>query len=203
MIAPRTRSPYPSNVSLSKLLLVEGETPAHFFEAFAVSLGLDKIIEIRNFGGNQLLVHSLTALVQSHGFANTVQSLGIARDAEVDAQAAKRSVEGAIQQAKCPQQIKRSILILPNNANPGMLETLCLESVSQVSHFPAVERFIQDAISLGAQFPGGLAIVKSRLQVFMAAHEKPQIHPGIAASRGFWPFSHQCFSHVRTFLQSL
>jgi hypothetical protein len=72
MIAPRMKSPYPEVVSLSKVLLVEGETPSHFFDALAAHIGLDKIIEIRSFGGNQNLPSVLGALVKSHGFSTTL-----------------------------------------------------------------------------------------------------------------------------------
>src|SRR5262249_14199645 len=136
MIAPRRRTPYPENISLSRLLLVEGETPSHFFEALACHLGISNTIEIRSFGGNDNLQNFLGAIVKSHGFAETVQSLGIIRDAEMDAVAARQSVDSKIAIAKLPAQIKRSVYILPDNAKPGMIETLCLESISHQPHFP-------------------------------------------------------------------
>src|SRR5262245_52665100 len=111
MIAPRHRSPYPDTVRLSKLLLVGGETPAHFFEALAVHLGIDKTIEIRSFGGNQNLPGALSALVKSHGFAQMVKSVGIARDAENDAKGARQSLQHAVQKANMPGQIKVSYAV--------------------------------------------------------------------------------------------
>lgn len=80
MIAPRNKSPYPESVKLSKLLLVEGETPCHFFEALASYLGINKTIEIRSFGGISNFEGVLAALVKGHGFSTTVKSLGIIRD---------------------------------------------------------------------------------------------------------------------------
>ena len=203
MIAPRRRNPYPENISLSRLLLVEGETPTHFFEALAVHLGINKTIEIRSFGGNENLQNFLAAIVKSHGFAATVQSLGIIRDAELDPAAAKQSVEFTITNAKLPAQIKRSIYILPDNARPGMIETLCLESISHQPHYPFIEEFIEKARGSGAAFPGALAIDKCRLQIYMAAHPEPQMMPGIAASRGFWPFTDPRFLPLAEFLKSL
>ena len=76
MLAPRARSPYPDTVSLSKLLLAEGETPANLFEALAVHLGIDKTIEIRSFGSKDNLQNVLAALVKSHGFGTVVQTQG-------------------------------------------------------------------------------------------------------------------------------
>lgn len=203
MIAPRARNPYPEKISHGKLLLVEGETPAHFFEALAKHVGLEKEIEIRSFGGVNNFQSVLSAMVLSHGFSSVVKSLGIIRDAETNAVAAKQSIEDSIVKAKLPTQIKRSIYILPDNARPGMIETLCLESIAHQPHFPCVDEFIEKAQGLGAQFPPGLAIEKCRLQVYMAAHPDPQLHPGIAASRGFWPFADPKFFALADFLKSL
>lgn len=52
MIVPRERAARLAvPVELSKLLLVEGETPSHFFEAMARDLGIADEIEIRSYGG--------------------------------------------------------------------------------------------------------------------------------------------------------
>lgn len=203
MIAPRIKAPYPENVKLSKLLLVEGETPAHFFEALAKHIGLNKVIEIRSFGGNSNFEDVLTALVKGHGFSSTVNSLGIIRDAEKDVNAAKKSVEASITKSKLPSQIAWKLYILPDNSRPGMIETLCLESIAHQPFFHCVEEYISNAKTHGATFPDGLAIDKSRLQVYMAAHPEPQMFPGIAASRGYWPFSAEIFAGLRAFLESL
>jgi hypothetical protein len=203
MIAPRKKAPYPENVSLSKLLLVEGETPAHFFEALAVHVGVEKQVEIRSFGGITNFEDFLSALVKGHGFGTTVKSLGIIRDAELDADGAKKAIAAAVKNAKLPSHIPLKVYILPDNSKPGMIETLCLESIADKPHFPCVEEYITNAKSKGATFPGGLAIDKSRLQVYMAAHPEPQMFPGIAASRKFWPFADQIFSDLREFLKTL
>jgi hypothetical protein len=125
MLAPRARSPYPDTVSLSKLVLTEGETPANLFEALAVHLGIDKTIEIRSFGSKDNLRNVLAALVKSHGFGTMVHSLGIARDAENDATAARNSVQSAIHNASIPEHIKPTIMILPDNAGAGMMYPFC------------------------------------------------------------------------------
>ncbi len=40
-------------VTYEKVLLVEGKTPCHLFEALAKEMKIDKTIEIRDFGGIQ------------------------------------------------------------------------------------------------------------------------------------------------------
>ena len=203
MIAPRARSHYPDDPSLSKLLLVEGETPANFFEALATHLGINATIEIRSFGGNQNLQPVLSALVKSHGFALHVKSLGISRDAESSITGARQSVQSALRNSGVPETLKQSVFILPDDVNSGMLETLLLQSVSSRPYFHCVEDFLTSAQNDGAILPGGFAIDKCRLQVYMAAHQDPQIHPGTAARKGFWPLADPVFQPVRDFLQSL
>jgi hypothetical protein len=167
-----------------------------------VHLGINQTIEIRSFGGNSNCASVLKALVKSHGFS-VVESLGIIRDAEVDANAAKQSVDYIIANSGLATTVRRSVFILPDNTNPGMIETLCLSSVSTKPHFPHVDDYIDKARNSGASFPQGLALAKSRLQVYMAAHPEPQLMPGIAASRGYWPFADPLFQDLKTFMQSL
>jgi hypothetical protein len=53
MLSPRPPRPVPpaTAITLSKLLLVEGDTPSHFFEALLRHLGLDSHILILNYRG--------------------------------------------------------------------------------------------------------------------------------------------------------
>ena len=64
-------------------LLVEGNDPRNFFEAFVEHLSLANI-QIQNFGGIYELRGFLSALVNAPGF-QIVQSIGIVRDAETSA----------------------------------------------------------------------------------------------------------------------
>jgi hypothetical protein len=64
-------------------LLVEGNDPRNFFEAFVEHLSIENI-QIQNFGGVSELGGFLHALVNEPSF-QTVQSIGIVRDAETSA----------------------------------------------------------------------------------------------------------------------
>jgi len=55
-------------ISLDKLLLVEGETPRHFFTALLKHLNIHEQIEIRSFGGVTELPGFLNALRRTPGF---------------------------------------------------------------------------------------------------------------------------------------
>lgn len=82
----------PQPVQSDSLLLVEGNTPAHFFEALARSLGIGQRLEIRNYGGINQFARFLQLLASTTDFQAKVLRLGIARDAEGDPESAKRSL---------------------------------------------------------------------------------------------------------------
>jgi hypothetical protein len=134
MIPARVLPPPPGPVSLAKLLLVEGDTPLHFFEALLRHLGLQNEMEIRNYHGIRDLRTYLLDLASSEAFRRLVTSVGIVRDAEdKPATAARQSVTDAmaaagLTPARVPP-IRTSLFILPDNINPGMLETLCMQAV--------------------------------------------------------------------------
>lgn len=101
-------------ISHEKMLLVEGETPSHLFEALATELGLRDSIEIRSCGGVTDLGRYLKTLVVTSGFKENVKSLGIARDAESDPAKAKQSVQTAIENANFGNNVSVAIAILPD-----------------------------------------------------------------------------------------
>ena len=69
-------------ITLSKLLLVEGDTPMHFFEALLRHLGLNAAIEIRNFRGLPTSRTYLSRWLATPEFQSLVTSIGVVRDAE-------------------------------------------------------------------------------------------------------------------------
>ncbi len=79
-------------------LLVEGNDPRNFFEAFVEHLSLANI-QIQNFGGVQELPNFLPVFVKKPNF-QTVQSIGIVRDAESNAKGAFQSVQSALKKAE-------------------------------------------------------------------------------------------------------
>ena len=127
----------PAPIESKIQLLVEGNDQRNFFEAFSDHLSLDDV-QIQNFGGVDELRGFLLALVNAPGFRETVQSVGIVRDAETFAQAAFQSVQSSLSNAglPVPNRLEQrtvsspavTVLILPGNNRPGMLETLLCQS---------------------------------------------------------------------------
>lgn len=204
MIVPSERAARtPTPISLSKLLLVEGETPLHFFEAFAKHLGLDKEIEIRSFGGIKQLPSFLRAIVSTGEFKKYVKSLGIARDCESDPVAAKSSVVNAVSAANLTPSTVVNFTLLPDESSSGMIETLMLRSVQEQPVLRCIDNFVTCAIERGATIPASPGRDKHLVQIYLATCNEVQLSPGIAASRGIWPFDHPAFEDIVCFLKRL
>lgn len=197
-------APPPLPFRVSKLLLLEGQTPLHFFEALLLQLGLSPQIEVRSFGGVGDLRDSLTALANTPGF-HLIQSLGIVRDAERDAKAALAAVNGGVAAAGVNQHglKKISVFLLPDNARPGMIETLLVDSLRADPIYACIEEFFDCTAKFGAPLPAGEIAAKSLAQAYLATRPEVQMFPGIAAYRGYWPWDSPAFDGIKQFLQAL
>ena len=122
----------PTTIDKEIQLLVEGNDQLNFFEALMKHLSMP-VIQMHNFGGVNDLREFLSSFVIARNFAK-VRSIGIVRDAERSAGSAFRSVQSALGNASLPAPAyagqtssgspRVSVFILPDNSEPGMLETL-------------------------------------------------------------------------------
>jgi len=193
------------------LLLVEGDTPTHFFEALLRHLALSNDIEVRNFRSITNLRPFLLDLAKTAEFQALATSVGIVRDAESDAAAARQSAQHALQAAgltpaRTPP-IKTSIFILPDNANPGMIETLCMHAVESEptlsGEYACAVEFIACLNKNRVALPTEPKLAKNRAQAYLATRMDVQLFPGQAAYRGHWPFDNPAFDPLKKFLQAL
>lgn len=210
MIPPRQPKPAPPSLTLSKLLVVEGDTPMHFCEALLRHLNLEKDIEIRSFGGVRDFALFIGDLARSHDFRGVV-SMGVIRDAESNPVAARQSVESALQAAgltpaRLPP-IKTSIFILPDNASPGMIETLCMLAADSepglAGACACTADFFACLAKKGIALPAEPKLSKNRAQAYLATRVDAQLFPGQASYRGHWPFDNAVFDPLKQFLQAL
>ena len=190
-------------------LLVEGNDPRNFFEAFVEHLSLADI-QIQNFGGIYELRGFLRALVNAPDF-QTVQSIGIIRDAETSAERAFQSVQSSLERAKLPvpdslaERTDTSpavtVLILPGDSRQGMLETLLCESFADTS----VDHCINDFFKCVESLPD-VSIERSdkaRAHAYLTTKPNPHFSVGVAAKNDYWDLNHSVFSTVRNFLQTI
>jgi|SRR5581483_8484059 len=205
MRVPKERDAVPpSPVELSKVLMVEGDTPSHFFEWMTKELGINRTIEIRMFTGNDSLEATLRILASTAEFKAKVSSLGIIRDAETDIGLAKRAVEKAIAKANLLSGVRHSYFILPDNTVAGMIETLLIRTINTNPLYECTTKFASAAKLCCPEFPDGIKQAKTEIQVYLAAHKTLVQYPvGIAASRGAFPFDNAAFQPLKDFLLAL
>ena len=204
MIVPKERAARPPQaIALNKLLLVEGETPSHFFEAFATNLGISESIEIRSYGGKDQLATYLRTIAAGSDFRTSVASLGIIRDSEDDPGAAKQSVESAIMAANIRSNVEVKVALLPDDSTPGMIETLCLKTIEGLPVLECIENLVACLEAKELPLTVGIIRAKHVAQIYLATLKEAQMFPGVAAYRGAWPFDHSALDTLRAFLRSL
>lgn len=192
----------------SAQLLVEGKAEQNFFKAFAQHLGLQDELQIHEIGGVDRLSGFLQGFVMSPGF-DFVTSIGIVRDAEDSAAAARQSVEDSLRNAGLPLPGAAGeggvpsvhLLILPDDAEPGMIETLLCRSVADQPVNRCIDDFFDciDALpDIDIRRPD-----KARAQAYLATQPEPHVSVGVAAQKGYWPLDHGAFAEVRKFLAGL
>jgi hypothetical protein len=199
-----------SPITYAKLLVVEGIDPWGFFKALLQTMDLLSEVEIRNYGGIKELTDYLNTLRVTPGFRDVV-SLGIVRDAEIDAKSAFQSVRDSLACAELPVPEKpkvaapgtpaTSVFILPDCEKSGMLETLCLEAVTNDPAIPCVEDYFDCLKRSGIDVPSNLA--KAQTHAFLASRSKPGLSLRWAAREGYWPWTDSAFDGLKAFVRAL
>jgi hypothetical protein len=95
---------------------------------------------------------------------------------------------------------KVGVFILPDCQNSGMLEDLCLASVTADLAMPCVDDFIRCVENRGRQ-PNNIA--KARVHAWLASHIVPDKRLGEAALAGYWDWDSQAFGPLKQFLHQL
>jgi len=203
---PRSRAP----ITLRKVVVTEGYDLFKFIKALVSELGLLETLEIRNAGGVNEIGPYLRAIPKLEGFTH-VSALGVIRDAEANAAAAFASVSDALAAAGFVKPQKAGVIesgapnvavfLLPDGARPGMLETLCLDSVSGDAALACVDEFFRCLDDRGLDGPQQFE--KAKVQVFLASRPEPCPHIGLGAQKGYWSWSSPVFDPLKGFLQSL
>lgn len=192
-------------------LLVEGNDHRNFFRAFIRQLAM-KDIQIRSFGGINDLGRFLRAFVSAPGFGDSVQRIGIVRDAEVSAASAFQSVQSSLDRAGLsvpdrPEQVSSGdpavcVLILPGSGREGMLETLLCETFAGSADDRCISEFFECVAEAGEgniRWPA-----KARAWAYLATRAEPHHSVGYATEKGYWgDLDQPAFRVVREFLRKL
>ena len=185
-------------IKSSVQLLVEGNDQRNFFEALAEHWNLPDV-QIRNFGGVNELRRYLAALVNVAHFSS-VRRIGIVRDAETSAASAFQSVQSALRNAGLavpdqpatlvPGKPNVSVLVLPDGADSGMLETLLCETFAGT---PADRCIDELFVCVSRVLPSGTKRPeKARCHVWLATKSEPHLSVASPPSAviGIWTTPH-------------
>jgi hypothetical protein len=169
----------PTSIEKDKILLVEGDDEQNLFSQMLVDLGLEKNIQIFQAGGISKFEKKLGAIQLLPGF-HGVNSIGIIRDADLDASAAFQNICSVVQLhgfIPPPQPLvpnagipKITVLIIPCGQNTGMLENVCLESVCDDPVMECVDRYFQ-CLEAHNRKLSEYVIPKARVRAFLASRE--------------------------------
>ena len=193
----------------SKLLLVEGRDEENFFEAFLRYLGVSGI-QVLNYRGKNNLGNRLEVYVDVPSFAQ-IQSIGIVRDADDNARSALQSVQSSLRNVGLPapqdflepagDSPRVAVFIMPNNADAGALEDLCLVALADDPAMGCVEAFMQCVQAAVATPPADAA--KARMHAFLASREDPELRLGEAGQRRYLPWDNPAFGDLAQFLRAI
>lgn len=189
------------------LLVVEGKEDVAFFGAIIKYLSLTNI-QVKDIGGKTQLPTRLEEVSKQREFLDNIVVLGIIHDADNSSQSAFQSVSSALNKAGLPVPKKQlqvtsgaprvSVMIVPNGKSSGILEDVCLASITDEKVIVCVDQYFECVPDKHKTH----VLSKAQLQVYLAAKE-PELRLGEAAEKGFWDWNHPAFDPIKDFLRQI
>ena len=204
-----------------RLLLVEGTDDYWFFRRIMERREREgrksEGIQVVPYGGKDNFGNFLAStLIPRLISSDLVEAIGVTRDADMDYTRAFQSISGSLRTVGLPSPslpltfepgmfdgdaIQVVAYIMPDNASPGELETLCLQAVSNSTVIPCVDRFHECLVSIGHS--SGEAY-KTRLGAFLSANpNNPNLLIGQAIEAGVIPWDSPAFAGIHQLLDML
>jgi hypothetical protein len=208
----------------SKLILGEGKDESYFFDALLQHMGISDV-DNKEIMGKDRFGAGLDALIGIDGFSN-VKKIAIFRDAESSRDATFRSIQHHLGRCQLPvpasigqyatyNGVELGVFILPGNAEFGMLENLCLDSVKDHPVMPHVDilfdslktvlkkREPPDSVMVAGVYYYPSNEPKAKAQAFLSGMHKIKNSVGTAAQKRYWNFDHASMSDIKDFLERL
>ena len=94
-----------------------------------------------------------------------------------------------------------TVLILPDNEQPGMIETLLCRTFANTAEDRCIDacfECVEKASAAPVNRPD-----KARAHAWLATRPDPHVSVGVAAKKGYRDFDHAAFAGIRTFLTGL
>ena len=212
--APSTAS-HQESIRKPKLLLVEGREDLAVFRELCDHWGLDDI-QIIAMEGIKNLRARLNVLVRDPGFRK-LRTLGVARDADDNAQSAFQSVRSAL--AECPPlstglppkagvrgaaNPATIVFVVPDNTSPGNLETMLNRTRAGDPTDRCIDEYF-DCLAQQAEFgPSERRLDKARAHARIAVSSNPARSVGHSVrASGVWDLDHESLTPAKAFLAGL
>ncbi len=198
------------------LLVVEGNDDKNFFRALSRHLHFENKFQFYSIDGRRSLAGSLKA-IKPELLKYSITRIGICIDADSEAsqtcEEAFKQAQTALRGAGLPApnsplevvddgNLMVSVMIMPDNAGPGMLETICNLSLEDKPEMECLARLFECLDRIGNNNYKRHE-EKSRLAAFLAIQDKPSKSVGVAADIGYLDLSSEAFGQVREFLTGL
>jgi hypothetical protein len=199
----------PLVIAKNNIILVEGIDELNFIPVLCENIQLENY-QIVEYHGKDSLGHFLDSFIKTPG-NHLIESIGIICDADDDFNRTFEIIKTALEENNLPTPLEPimpsegspiiRLFIMPDNENPGMLESLCFQSVQEDLAVPCVESYFQCLEERSASTPN--IIEKARIQVYLASRPLNTIFLGAAANEGYWNIDNECFSELKRFLTEI
>ena len=206
--------PDPAKVTIErpKQVLVEGIDDYRVFSKLVEDVG-DSEVQIQSYGGFQKLRPFLKNFVALSGF-DSVRSLALVADANSSRPDREKSIRHALSDRNLPSppaplqkssdgKLQVAYLVVPHDQECGMIEDVCLDSVSTDPAMQCVDHYFDCIDQANTRGPNQVWRSKARVHAFLASREDPRLRLGEAAQRGVWPLESDAFRHLRELLNLL
>lgn len=202
-----------TRIKSNRLLIVEGDDEVNFFKALLKQKNLNDF-QVISVGGKDKFPTELPLLINLEGFSK-VNTIGFVRDAEENkAQSAFSSICSQLRKNNLPvpnsinEVIEKSgvrvgIFIMPNNADEGMLEDLCIESIKNNAIYDCIEQYLECCYSKLPNEGNQIKTAKAKVLIYLATKNPIVNSLGVATQKGYWDLENACFNEIKNFIDKL
>jgi hypothetical protein len=195
------------------ILCVEGKDDLNFFRAL-LSFENIRNVQVIEAGGKDKFPIRFKTIANEDNFSET-EMIGFIRDAELlPAKSAFDSICSILDSLDIPYPVvpgdistcipNIGIFIMPDNQKRGMLEDLCLCSVSDYPSAGCIDTFVSCyEKQMTKEEKAKYNPSKAKALSYLATRAPIQNCLGLAALNNFWDFHHRCFNKIKDFLHTL
>ena len=169
-----------------------------------------QVIQYKSKYNLRTFLRTFTAL---SGFAS-VKSLAVVADVNSNRNGAEDRIRDALSAVNLPSpreplkllsqdNMRVCYLVVPHEAESGMIEDVCLDSVQADPAIDCVDQYFECIKQTNVRGPREVWLAKARLHAFLASRERPDLRLGEAADAGIWDFEADAFRPLKTLLELL